>query len=152
MDITATKEDGIYLGENYRIPFSCSVKTEYMVTNTAHVVHSDVLDEAVQQSSDFEFEITFYESSSYATEKTDDFVIGEMLVKFREFVGDAGGEACDGSKKSATSSSICVPTVSRDEDTTEDDLADEVTQDLDVSDLETPRKDPALKRRRLRQF
>ena len=79
MDITSIKEDGIYIEENYRIPFECSIKTEYVVSNTANVVHSDLLDEAVQQSTDFEFGIKFYESSSFATEKTSDFLIGEML-------------------------------------------------------------------------
>ena len=79
MDITALKEDGIYLGEHYRIPFKCSVPTEYSVTNNAYVEHSDVLDEAVTTDASYSFEIKFYESANFATEKTDDFMIGEML-------------------------------------------------------------------------
>ena len=79
MDITALKEDGIYLGEHYRIPFKCAVPTEYTATNIAYVDHSDVLDESVKTQASYSFEIKFYESSNFAVEKTDDFMIGEMI-------------------------------------------------------------------------
>ena len=33
MDILASQVDGIYLEENYRVPVSCSVATEYTVSS-----------------------------------------------------------------------------------------------------------------------
>ena len=43
------------------------------------MTHSDILDEAVSQDADFDFGIKFYETSSFTTEKTDDFEIGKMI-------------------------------------------------------------------------
>ena len=43
------------------------------------MTHSDILDEAVSQDAELDFDITFYETSSFSTEKTDDFEIGKMI-------------------------------------------------------------------------
>ena len=37
------------------------------------------MNEAVSQDTDFDFGIKFYETSSFETEKTDDFEIGKMI-------------------------------------------------------------------------